>query len=82
MIGKLFLVDALLQLNKQKQLTETAIDQVTDNQLFDSLDSENNSIAIIIKHIAGNSWKSLSVPKGMSKEYEVARNGIKYKPEN
>jgi len=180
MLGKLFLDDALLQLKKQKQLTENAIAQVTDVQLFDSLDSENNSIAIIMKHIAGNmvsrwtdflttdgeknrerdlefeqedadtkesllkrwnaaweitlnsisnlceddlnktvyirkephlvleavnrqlthyayhvgqivfltkhfagnNWKSLSVPKGMSKEYEVAKNGIKYKPEN
>ncbi len=180
MLRKVFLDDALMQLKKHKQLTETAIAQVTDNQLFDSIDPENNSIAIIMKHMAGNmvsrwtdflttdgennrerdlefeqedsdtkesllkswnaaweitlntisglseddlnktiyirkeqhlvleainrqlthyayhvgqivflakhfagnNWKSLSVPKGMSKEYEVAKNDIKYKPEN
>jgi hypothetical protein len=180
MTGKLFLNDVLLQLNKQKRLTENAIAQVTDKQLFDPLVSENNTIALIMKHLAGNmtsrwtdflttdgeknrerdlefeqedtdtkenllnkwnaaweitlntisglseddlsktiyirkephlvleainrqlthyayhvgqivflakhfagsSWKSLSIPKGMSKEYEVAKNVIKYKPEN
>lgn len=180
MIEKVFLDDALMQLKKHKQLTETAIAQVTDNQLFESFDPENNSIAIIMKHIAGNmvsrwtdflttdgennrerdlefeleetdtkenllkrwnaaweitlntisglseddlnktiyireephlvpeainrqlthyayhvgqivflarhfagnNWKSLSIPKGMSKEYDVAKDGIKYKPGN
>jgi uncharacterized damage-inducible protein DinB len=180
MIGKLFLDDALLQLKKHKHFTETAIAQISDDQLFESPDSENNSIAIIMKHMAGNmvsrwtdflttdgeknrkrdleferedadtkehllknwnaawegtlntisslseddlsktiyireephlvleainrqlthyayhvgqivflarhfagnNWKSLSIPKGMSKEYEVAKNVIKYKPGN
>jgi len=180
MVGKVFLDDALMQLKKQKQLTENAIAQVDDIQLFESLDPENNSIAVIMKHMAGNmdsrwtdflttdgeknrerdlefeledadtkdnllkkwnaaweitlntisglseddlnktvyirkephlvleainrqlthysyhfgqivflarhfsgdNWTSLSIPKGKSKEYEVAKNGIKYKPEN
>jgi hypothetical protein len=179
MTGKIFLDDALMQLVKYKNLVEAAVSQVTDNQLFEHVDSENNSIAIIMKHMAGNmvsrwtdflttdgeknrerdlefereesdtketlinkwnrawditlnsisnlkeddlnktvyirkephlvleavnrqlthyayhvgqivflarhfagnSWKSLSIPRGKSKEYEVARNGIKYKPE-
>ena len=179
MAGRIFLNDALMQLKKYKQLTESAIAQVTDNQLFEAVDNENNSIAIIMKHIAGNmvsrwtdflttdgeknrerdleferedsdtkesllirwnnawditlrsisglteddlnktvyireephlvleavnrqlthyayhvgqivflarhfagnSWKSLSIPRGMSKEYDVAKDGIKYKPD-
>jgi hypothetical protein len=179
MAGGLYLDDALMQLKKYKQLVESAIAQVTDNQLFETIDKENNSIAIIMKHIAGNmnsrwtnflttdgeknrqrdlefekedddtketllrrwndawgitlnsisglkeedltktvyireephlvleavnrqlthyayhagqivflarhfagkNWKSLSIPRGMSKDYEVAKNGIKYKPE-
>ena len=37
-----------------KTLAERAIDQVTDEQLFTALDDEANSIAIIVKHMAGN----------------------------
>ncbi len=179
MTGKIYLDDAMLQLNKYKRLVESAIGQITDDQLFENVDSENNSIAIIMKHMAGNmvsrwtdflttdgeknrerdlefereesdtrdslinrwnsawditlntisglkeddlektvyireephlvleavnrqlthyayhvgqivflarhfagnSWKSLSIPRGKSKEYEVARSGIKYKPD-
>jgi uncharacterized damage-inducible protein DinB len=37
-----------------KRLTERAIDQCPDNGLFATLDDESNSIAIIVKHMAGN----------------------------
>ena len=37
-----------------KKLAERAMAQVTDDQLFAELDAENNSIAIIVKHLAGN----------------------------
>jgi hypothetical protein len=179
MTGKIYLDDALMQLGKYKNLVDDAISQVNDDQLFENIDRENNSIAIIMKHLAGNmvsrwtdflttdgeknrerdlefeqedndtketlfkrwndaweitlnsisnlneddlrktvyirkephlvleainrqlthyayhvgqivflarhfagnNWKSLSIPRGMSKKYEVARNGIKYKPD-
>ena len=37
-----------------KKLAERAMDQLTDEQLFLTLDGEANSIAIIVKHMAGN----------------------------
>jgi hypothetical protein len=37
-----------------KKLAENAMEQVTDDQLFLTLDEEMNSIAIIVKHMAGN----------------------------
>jgi uncharacterized damage-inducible protein DinB len=35
-------------------MAEGAIEQVTDEQLFATLDEEMNSIAIIVKHMSGN----------------------------
>jgi hypothetical protein len=179
MIEKIYMDDVLNQLRKYKQLAESAAAQVTDEQLFETIDAENNSIAIIMKHLAGNmisrwtdflttdgeknrqrdlefeqedtdskeslikkwnvgweitlnaisnlneddlgktvyirkephlvveavnrqlthyayhvgqiillarhfagnNWKSLSIPRGKSKEFEVAKSGINYKPE-
>ncbi|HVU47821.1 MAG TPA: DUF1572 domain-containing protein [Terracidiphilus sp.] len=37
-----------------KQLADRAMAQVTDEQLYLTLDHEANSIAIIVKHMAGN----------------------------
>jgi hypothetical protein len=37
-----------------KRLAERAMAQVTDAQLFETLDQEVNSIAIVVKHMAGN----------------------------
>lgn len=37
-----------------KTLTERAIKQCPDEGLFTSLDAESNSIAVIVKHMAGN----------------------------
>ena len=37
-----------------KRLAERAMEQVGDNQLTLTLDSEMNSIAIVVKHMAGN----------------------------
>jgi Protein of unknown function (DUF1572) len=49
-----FIEDALAIFRQYKLLGERAINQVTDDQLFASLDDESNSIAIIVKHITGN----------------------------
>jgi len=54
MIRDRYLADARRQLRKYKQLADRAIAQVTDEQLFTALDPEGNSIAIIMKHMAGN----------------------------
>jgi hypothetical protein len=53
-IERHFLDDTLLQLRKLKGQAEKAIAQVDDEQLFATLDPEANSIAIIMKHMAGN----------------------------
>jgi uncharacterized damage-inducible protein DinB len=37
-----------------KNLAERAMEQVSDDQLFATLDEEANSIAVIVKHMAGN----------------------------
>jgi hypothetical protein len=37
-----------------KRLAERAMEQVSDEQLFAAIDSEANSIAVIVKHMTGN----------------------------
>lgn len=49
-----YLEDSLALFRYYKTLAERAIDQVSDEQLFATLDGEMNSIAVIIKHMAGN----------------------------
>lgn len=40
--------------NKQKKLGERAMAQLSDDDLFATLDTESNSIAVIVKHVRGN----------------------------
>ncbi len=54
MIRDRYLEDALRQLGKYKELADRAIAQVDEEQLFTSIDGHNNSIAITMKHMAGN----------------------------
>jgi Protein of unknown function (DUF1572) len=49
-----YLKDADAIFRQYQRLAERAMEQVTDEQLFTALDSEANSIAIIVKHMAGN----------------------------
>jgi Protein of unknown function (DUF1572) len=49
-----YLEDALSLFAYYKRLAERAMEQITDEQLFTAIDSEANSIAIIVKHMAGN----------------------------
>lgn len=46
--------DATSLFRYYKQLAEGAMEQVADEQLFATLDEEMNSIAIVVKHMAGN----------------------------
>ena len=48
------LEDSLSLFRFYKKMTEMAMEQVSDDQLFATLDEEMNSIAVIVKHIAGN----------------------------
>jgi Protein of unknown function (DUF1572) len=49
-----YLKDSISLFHFYKKLGERAIEQVTDQQLFQVLDEEMNSIAIIVKHMTGN----------------------------
>jgi hypothetical protein len=49
-----YIEDSLSLFRYYKKLAEGAMDQVTDAQLFEALDEEMNSLAIIAKHMAGN----------------------------
>lgn len=49
-----FLEDALAVFRNYKRLAEAAIAQVSDEQFFATIDAEANSIAVIVKHLAGN----------------------------
>ena len=46
--------DSLSLFRYYKKLAEGAIEQVSDEELFTAFDEEMNSIAIIVKHMAGN----------------------------
>jgi hypothetical protein len=49
-----YLEDSLALFRHYKKLAERAMSQVTDEQLLVHLDPEMNSIALIVKHLAGN----------------------------
>src|ERR1700732_450436 len=49
-----YIEDSLSLFRYYKKLAEGAMEQVSDEQLFTALDEEMNSIAIIVKHMAGN----------------------------
>src|SRR5688500_11074952 len=46
--------DALASFRNYKKLAERAIEQLSDEEFFTTIDEEANSIALIVKHIAGN----------------------------
>jgi uncharacterized damage-inducible protein DinB len=49
-----FLEDALAVFRKYKKLAEDAMAQLDDEQFFATIDAEANSVAVIVKHLAGN----------------------------
>lgn len=54
MVARAYLEDVLAQFEKLKKLAEDAIAQVPDSELFVAIDPESNSLAVIMKHMAGN----------------------------
>ncbi len=46
--------DTLQSFRNYKKMAERAIEQVSDEEFFELIDAEANSIALIVKHIAGN----------------------------
>src|SRR6185437_8149449 len=53
-LGRHYLDDVIAQVERQKSLAERAIAQVSDEELFRTIDEESNSIAIVMRHVAGN----------------------------
>ena len=53
-IIKNYLKDAVETFRSYKKLAEKAMAQVSDEEFFRAIDEEANSIAVIVKHIAGN----------------------------
>jgi len=49
-----YLKDATDLFHHYKRLADRAMEQLPDNALFSTLDPESNSIAVIVKHLAGN----------------------------
>jgi len=53
-LGAHWLSDATLQLRKYKKLAEDALAQVAPEDFFRTIDPESNSVALVVKHVAGN----------------------------
>ena len=53
-LGEHYLADALYTFRYYKELAERAFAQISDEDFFRKLDDESNSIAVNIKHMAGN----------------------------
>jgi hypothetical protein len=53
-IGQHYLEDALNTFRDYKKLGERAFAQLSDEDFFRTIDEESNSIAVIMKHLAGN----------------------------
>ena len=54
MIEQHYIDDAVAQLRRLKESADKSIGQVAGDQLFARLDPDANSIALIMKHVAGN----------------------------
>jgi len=54
LIEEHYLEDCVLQLRKLKAQADQAVSQIDEAQFFDLIDPDANSIALIMKHVAGN----------------------------
>ena len=67
MLNISYLQDVVGRLQELKKLAEGAIAQIEKDQLFQTWDDETNSIAITMKHVAGNMrsrWKDFLTTDG------------------
>ncbi len=53
-LGQHYLVDVIKSFRAYKKLAEKALVQLQEDEYFVALDEESNSIAVIMKHLAGN----------------------------
>lgn len=75
------LQDSLVLFRQYKKLAEKAVEQVSDEEFFRALDPEANSIAVIMRHMAGNMrsrWRDFLTTDGekpdrnRDQEFELA----------
>lgn len=62
-----YLEDAIRSFRSYKRLAERALEQVSDAEFFLQIDEESNSLALIVKHIAGNQrsrWRDFLTSDG------------------
>ena len=63
--------DALISFRNYKKLAERALEQVGDKEFFVAIDAESNSLAVIVKHIAGNlhsRWRDFLTSDGEKRD--------------
>ena len=63
----IYLNDAAASFHSYKRLAERALQQVSDEGFFAKIDRESNSLAVIVKHIAGNQhsrWRDFLTTDG------------------
>ena len=53
-LGAHYLANAIAEFRTLKKQGERAMEQLSDEEFFVALDAESNSVAVIVKHIAGN----------------------------
>ena len=53
-LAALYLAEIQRQLRGHKRMAETAMAQLDDKDFFAMIDPESNSVAVLVKHIAGN----------------------------
>jgi len=53
-LGKHYLENSIGEFRLLKKQGERAMEQLADEQFFVTLDAESNSVAVIVKHLAGN----------------------------
>jgi len=61
-IGYHYLQDVCYKFRSLKGLADRAIAQVRDDELFTSIDGVSNSVAVLMKHIAGNMVHNWTYP--------------------
>jgi uncharacterized damage-inducible protein DinB len=53
-LGQAYLADVRFSFRKQKDLAEKGFEQLTDEEFFRRPGEHSNSVAVIVKHLAGN----------------------------
>ena len=49
-----YLKDSIASFRNYKKMAERALAQISDEEFFKTVDAESNSLAVIVKHVAGN----------------------------